>query len=257
MLPIDPSAIRDVLERAIGGDVGKTLRKEDRKKARELEGFLPEIARALAHAETGVIVDAAAGRGWVGLAALALLAPQVRAPMSVCAIERDPRRAALAAAAGERLGLTGYASRTGELADEALWPARADLVIALHACGSASDDAIDAAVRVRAPHVLIAPCCVARRLPVALRGEAELMRLGLPSRGAIRRHFVEAFVLGARTLKLESHGYHTELVAFAPDTVTPYNVVLRGRLVNEPVRRERAVRDLARLLAPIDSREEI
>ena len=63
-------------------------------------------------------------------------------------------------------------------------------------------------------------------------------------------HVVESFVLGARLWTMESLGYTTEAVAFVGETVTPYNVLLRGvRRVNDRTRIERAERELARLLS--------
>ncbi len=66
----------------------------------------------------------------------------------------------------------------------------------------------------------------------------------------MRRKFVESFVLGARLLEMESLGYTTEAVAFVGETVTPYNVLLRGRRRgNDRARIETAQRRLHTLLA--------
>lgn len=247
---VDGRAIEDFLRRLAAGSSPNELRKEDKKKVRELAGLLPEIERAISKRPNPCIVDAAAGRGWVGLATLALLAPRTSETLSVVAIERDPRHVGLAEAAATSEGLSGFHARAADLADPSAWPERADLVVALHACGDASDRAIAGAIAIRASHVLVAPCCVASKLPAAQRGRETLERLGLPSRGEIRRRFVEAFVMGTRTLALEAGGYHTEVVAFVGESVTPHNVVLRARLVDEPVRRERARCTLEQLLTP-------
>jgi hypothetical protein len=209
-------------ETAIGG-AGLRLRDEDRKKARELEGLLPEIARAIAGREAPVMVDAACGSGWVGLAAIALLdAPG----LTVIGIERDARKAERAAglAGGGRFRVTA-----ADVDDAQAWPAAPDLVVALHACGAASDHVITRAAAAGATAMLIAPCCVASSLPLSLLAAKKAEAMGLPHAGAVRRRFVESFVLGARLLRLESLGYETEAVAFVGETVTPYNVVLRAR----------------------------
>jgi hypothetical protein len=246
--PIDARAIEDFLRRIVPGNPANDLRNEDKKKVRELCGLLPEIERALAKARAPTIVDAASGRGWVGLAAMSLLAPRLAGALSVVAIERDTRRLELARDAAKNERLEGYVAHAADVSDASVWPERADLVVALHACGDASDRTIERAIAIRAKHVLVAPCCLAMSLPAARRGREEVARLGLPRRGEIRRRFVEAFVMGTRTLALEAGGYHTDAVAFVPETVTPYNLVLRGRLVDEPERRESSRLALERLL---------
>ena len=238
----------DVIERflhdtAIGG-AGLRLRDEDRKKARELEGLLPEIARALGRAPSPMLVDAACGSGWVGLAALALLdVPALR----VIAIERDPKKATRASTLAPEALRDRHVVHTSDVADVSAWPAAPDIVVALHACGDASDHVIARAAAVSARHILVAPCCVASTLPLSLVAATKADRLGLPRPGPIRRRFVESFVLGARLLTMESLGYTTEAVAFVGETVTPYNVVLRGRRGRDLPRIERAAIELARL----------
>jgi hypothetical protein len=229
---------------AIGG-AGLRLRDEDRKKARELEGLLPEIGRALSTAKTKTIVDAACGSGWVGLAALALLDVE---GASVIAIERDERKAARARALAEGARLDRFSVATADVADPSAWPASPAVVVALHACGEASDRVIERAAAADARTILIAPCCVASTLPLSRIAARRADRMGLPRPGPVRRRFVEAFVLGARLHTLESLGYATEAVAFVGETVTPYNVVLRARRGPDRTRMERAASELERLI---------
>jgi hypothetical protein len=232
---------RETIERflhdvAIGGE-GLRLRDEDKKKARELAGLLPEIARALEGTPAPVLVDAAGGSGWVGLAALALLElPGLR----VIGIEREAAKAARASALR---GEARYEVREADVADAGAWPDAPDLVVALHACGAASDHVIERAAAASARHVLVIPCCVASTLPLAELAATKADVLGLPRPGPVRRRFVESFVLGARLLAMESLGYRTEAVAFVGETVTPYNVLLRGvRRPNDRTRIEAAAR---------------
>ena len=134
-----------------------------------------------------------------------------------------------------------------QVEDEKAWPASPSLVVALHACGSATDGAIRSAAGVGARHIVVVPCCTAAAVSEekgALRAAA---RLGLPEHGWVRTAFAEAFVLAERTWMLEALGYETEVVAFVPTSVTPYNLLLHGRRVNEPVRTARAALALARL----------
>jgi hypothetical protein len=240
----DLEAIERFLHDTAIGGAGLRLREEDKKKARELEGLLPEIARALATAKTRTLVDAACGSGWVGLATLALL----DADVSVTAIERDENKAARARTLADGAKIEHYAVITADVADASAWPASPAVVVALHACGEASDRVIERAAAANARTILIAPCCVASTLPLSRVAARKADALGLPRPGPVRRRFVEAFVLGARLWTLESLGYATEAVAFVGETVTPYNVVLRGKRGRDRTRMERASSELDRML---------
>lgn len=238
---IDTAAVESFLHRVAIGGAGLRLRDEDRKKARELVGLLPEIVRALGRRRAPLLVDAAAGSGWVSLATLALARPDARA----LAIERDAKKAERARALAAAATLPSLEVREADLADASAWPSEPDLVVALHACGAASDLAIAHAARVDARAVLVVPCCVASALPMASLAVRKADALGLPRAAPVRRRFVESFVLGARLLTLESLGFETEAVSFVGESVTPYNVVLRGRRGRDAARMRRAATELS------------
>lgn len=211
----------------------------DQKKAKEIEGLLDALTPLVRNAKT--IVDAAAGRGYVGLA----LAARLKTDAALVFIERDERRVELIrAAAADRFTIDARAADVGDLA---AWPDAPDVVIALHACGDATDKTITAAVAKRAKHICVVPCCIAADLPAARRADAKAAGLGLPHHAEVRRRFVEASVLGERVLTLEAAGWETTTVPFVAPTVTPYNVLLRARRVGEPQRMREATEQLARL----------
>lgn len=227
------------------------LRDEDRRKAREVVAVLGEIERAtrrLSRRQPLVLVDAAAGKSYVGLlAAKLVLEPEAR-PASVVTLERDAARVAASRAALARLGTrVAVDCRVAEVRNHERWPPCPSLVVALHACGPAADDVIEAAVAQEARVLLLVPCCTSRLVPSAPRAEAEAERLGLPRHAPVRRRFVQAWVDSVRTLRLEAHGYQTEVVEFVGATVTPHNLLWRARRVGEPTRMADAARRLARL----------
>jgi hypothetical protein len=233
---------RDVgaaLERLWIGVHGATLRKEEVKKAREMTAFLDEVARARPRRDGEVVVvDAAAGKGYVGVLSASVLAPAV-----VHFIERDASRLAAAEVATRRAGVprVRFEFHCGDVGDTTLWPDEPDLVLALHACGPAADTILDAAVRTRARRLLLVPCCT----PARDRAVAE--ELGVPRHASVRRAFLESLVLAERTLRLEAAGFETEVVPFVAPTVTPHNLAYRARRVGERNRMRVAAERLARL----------
>src|SRR5437762_2128604 len=118
------SSVADVerwMERLYVGAPGATLRREDRKKAVEVAAMLGEIARAARGEVT--LVDAAAGKAYVGLLAAKLVLEPTGRKARVLTLERDGERAALAAAIAARLDTPVVIEcRAGDVGDAALWP---------------------------------------------------------------------------------------------------------------------------------------
>jgi len=228
------------LDRLYVAAEGASLRREDRRKAVETAAMLVEIERAAARLSGRkglLLLDAAAGKSYVGLlAAKLILAPRGDAS-SVVTLERDPRRVEASRRAAERLeaGLP-VACLRAEGGDPSAWPAEPDIVTALHACGDAADEILDRAVACRARVLLLAPCCTGRAVRACALAERRAAALDIPRHAPVRRRFIQALVDAERTWRLEAAGYETEVVEFVPPTVTPHNLLWRARRVGEPRR---------------------
>jgi hypothetical protein len=100
-------------------------------------------------------------------------------------------------------------------------PARIDIVTALHACNTATDDAIQFALAKQARHIVLVPCCQAEVAAVLRKHKNE--SFGKTPLSEIWRHPIHTREFGShltnvlRCLQLESHGYQltvTELVGW-------------------------------------------
>jgi hypothetical protein len=100
-------------------------------------------------------------------------------------------------------------------------PERIDIVTALHACNTATDDAIRFALAKRARHIVLVPCCQAEVAAELRKHKNE--SLAKTPLSEIWRHPIHTREFGSqitnvlRCLLLESHGYHvtvTELVGW-------------------------------------------
>ncbi|TKC93035.1 methyltransferase [Polyangium fumosum] len=221
---------------------GTKLRREDKKKSVEVAALLGEIER---HRKDALLVDAAAGKAYVGLVGAALLGFS-----RIHVIERKATRIAACEAAAARLGKRielGLAA--GDVGDAACWPEAPAVVVALHACGAASDAILDAASGAGAKWLYVVPCCYAASVPFAAAAEAKADALGMPRQAEVRRRFVMSLVDAERALRLEAAGYEVTITAFVPPTVTPHNLLFRARRVREPGRMREAAARLARLRA--------
>jgi hypothetical protein len=227
---------------------GAGLRQEDRRKAHEVAALLDEVARQVvrrSRRDPVVLVDAAAGKSYVGLLAAKLVLEPSGLPAVVITIEQDARRVTASRAAAERLGCrVSVECRQADVADPAAWPGAPTIVTALHACGPAADAIIDRTIAAGARTLLLAPCCTSRAVTAAARAERRASGLGIPRHAPVRRRFIQAMVDAERTWRLEAAGYETEVVEFVAATVTPHNLLWRARLVGEPVRMAAAARAL-------------
>jgi hypothetical protein len=105
--------------------------------------------------------------------------------------------------------------------DSPLLPEHIDIVTALHACNTATDDAIHFGLKKKARHMVLVPCCQAEVASVLnrLKGKA----LGKSALTELWRHPLHTREFGSqltnvlRCLQLEAHGYQvsvTELVGW-------------------------------------------
>ena len=246
------SDIEAVLHRLYIAAPQASLRKEDRKKATELGGMLLEIARIVKAVGKGRpfrMVDAAAGKAYVGLLAAELVLARKARTGQVILIERESRRATACRRAGASLRAPGVdiEVRATDVADAAAWPQEPDLVVALHACGPAADTIARQAIACRTRHLLLVPCCTSESVAASQLAVRRAEALGLPHHAEVRRRFIQAMVDSERTLALEAAGYETTVIPFVPPTVTPHNLLWRARRVGEPRHMAAAAEKLERL----------
>jgi hypothetical protein len=225
---------------------GATLREEERRKARQVAALLEEVERAVrrrARREPLLMVDAAAGKSYVGLLAAKLVFERLGVEARVVAIEREAARIEASRRACDRLGLrVPVECRCADVAEAAAWPAEAAIVTALHACGPAADTVIERSVETRAQTLLLVPCCTGRAVRAMPSAERLAGELSIPRHAPVRRRFLQAIVDAERTWHLEASGYETEVVEFVAATVTPHNLLWRARRVGEPTRMRAAGR---------------
>ena len=138
-------------------------------------------------------------------------------------------------ALARRLEADGLRFELGDIADADL--DGVDLVVSLHACDTATDVALERAVRAGAEVILAVPCCQHELLDqLANDALRPLLR-----HGTLRERLVAEVTDAARARLLELAGYDVQVVEFVALEHTPKNVLLRAR------RTERPARDRARL----------
>jgi SAM-dependent methyltransferase len=208
----------------------------------------PALDDVLARFGDPLIVDCGAGKGYLGFILYELfVGPAGKG--SVVGIES---RGDLARAAEERARRLGFARMrfvAGEVeAAGPELPERVHLVTALHACDTATDDALALAVRHNADHVAVVPCCqaeVARQLSAAPPARDDVA--ALCAHAWPRREFGSHLTNVVRTLALEAHGYKVTVTELAGWEHSLKNELILGKKVR--ARDAAAQARLAALLA--------
>ena len=124
-------------------------------------------------------------------------------------------------------------------------PSKLDVLIALHACDTATDDAILKGIRNNAKLIICAPCCHKQiRREMEKSGKTDAMtRFGI----FLERQSV-MITDAVRALVLEYCGYKTQVMEFIEIDNTPKNVLLVGRKSNKPVDKEAIAKQIKELL---------
>jgi SAM-dependent methyltransferase len=101
----------------------------------------------------------------------------------------------------------------------------ADLVLALHACDTATDEALARAIGWQAQWALAAPCC---HHDVAAQLRAPSPYGQLTRHGILRERFADVLTDTLRASLLRLNGYRVDVVEFVDSAHTPRNVMLRA-----------------------------
>jgi SAM-dependent methyltransferase len=188
------------------------------------------------------VVDLGCGNAYLTFAAQAYLADVRGLPARVVGVDARGQSRQHNIAVARQLGLDGSMSFLHADIGTVELPDRPDVVLALHACDTATDDAIARAVAWQAPLVMAAPCChhdIAAQLRASAAPEGYAM---LTRDGILRERFAETLTDALRASLLRLAGYRVDVFAFVESKHTPRNTMLRavrtGRAASEEDRRE-------------------
>ena len=167
-------------------------------------------------------VDIGAGKGYLTFALYDYLVSRLKLSCRLTGIEQRPE---LVSFCNDLAAKSGFAGLHFEAtAAASVKPAAIDLLIALHACDTATDDAIAYGVLGGAKLIVVAPCCqheIAPQLTAANDAVAGITRYGL-----LKQRQADLVTDAARALLLEASGYKTRIVEFVSTEHTAKNLLI-------------------------------
>jgi hypothetical protein len=110
----------------------------------------------------------------------------------------------------------------------------ADLVLALHACDTATDEALARAVRWQASVLLAAPCCHHDLQRQLMHAKAPKPYGMLTRHGILRERFADSLTDAFRAAILRLAGYRVEVIEFVESRHTPRNSLIRAVRTGAP-----------------------
>lgn len=188
--------------------------------------FIEPLLAAVHRDKGGVsLVDHGAGKSYLGFILYDLFFKALPAgdPSHIYGIETRAELVEKSEALAAQLGFSRMSFlnlSVAESIDSPTLPATVDVVTALHACDTATDDAIRFALAKNARHIVLVPCCQAEVAGVLRQNKGKSLGNALTE---IWRHPLHTREFGAqvtnvlRCLQLEAHGYQvsvTELVGW-------------------------------------------
>lgn len=184
-----------------------------------VEIFAPLIAAI--KAERPLIVDMGAGKGYLDFALYDYLATVARRPARIVGVEMRENLVADGNATARSSGFDGLRFETGAIMEYDA--AGADAVIALHACDTATDDAIFKGITAGAALIAVAPCCHKQIRRQMSAGKPDARFEPLLRHGIFVERQAEMVTDTLRALLLELNGYRTRVFEFVSDAHTPKN----------------------------------
>ena len=107
-------------------------------------------------------------------------------------------------------------------------PPKADLVVSLHACDTATDEALAKGVEWKARYILSAPCCQHElQKAIGKTDEGEGVFSGLLRQSILRERLCDILTDAFRAMILRILGYKTQVIEFVSSEATARNIMLK------------------------------
>ncbi len=169
------------------------------------------------------VADMGAGKGYLTFALYDYLVNVLHKTPSVVGVELRKELVDKCNTIAKESGFAGLSFVEGTIVDAKL--PKVDMLIALHACDTATDDAIFMGMKANAKVIVVAPCCH-KQIRKQINPVGNLGRI--TQFGILKERQSELLTDGLRALIMEAYGYKTNVFEFIATEHTPKNVLIVG-----------------------------
>jgi len=188
--------------------------------------ILSTLIKEIPESQTIKVVDMGSGKGYLTFALYDYLTNVLKLNSQVTGVEFRPELVELCNKIAKSTGFGQLFFEQGTI--EKFKSTDINILIALHACDTATDEAIFKGITSHADLIVVAPCChkQIRRQMEAHKTSNDLDFL--TKYGIFLERQAEMVTDGIRALILEYFGYKTKVFEFISDAHTPKNVMIVG-----------------------------
>jgi SAM-dependent methyltransferase len=172
------------------------------------------------------VVDMGSGKGYLTFALYDYLHQVLEEQIKVTGVEYREDLVGLCNAIARQSGFKQLDFVQGTIENYDI--SNIDLLIALHACDTATDDAIFKGIKANAKLIVVAPCCHKQVRREMEKNKVKNEMSVLTKYGIFMERQAEMVTDGIRALILEYFGYKTKVFEFISDAHTPKNVLVVG-----------------------------
>jgi ribosome modulation factor len=221
-----PGADRPYLHALGITDAGGSVLKSAQSKYRQINRYVELLAPMISENMLKV-VDMGSGKGYLTFALYDYLTTVRHMAPHVTGVEQRAELVTLCNRIAAETGFGGLRFVQGTIGDYDA--SGVDILIALHACDTATDDALAKGIAAGAALIVVAPCChkqIRREMEKAGPRNRDDFLL---KHGVFLERQAAMVTDGLRALVLESRGYTTKVFEFISDAHTAKNVMIVGK----------------------------
>lgn len=207
----------------ITNDAGKILN-NGQKKYRQINKYIEIVANLLDQVEIPTdarIADMGSGKGYLTFALYDYLKNMKNIAPHIVGVERRPDLVDFCNGLAKEAGFEGLefvAKDITEFEETGL-----DMLIALHACDTATDIAIAKGIKNNAKVILVAPCCH-KQISDEMHCNSNMQ--AIVKHGILHERQAEIITDGIRALLLEANGYQSKVFEFISNEHTSKNLMI-------------------------------
>ncbi len=216
-------------------DAQGRLRNDKIRKYNQIDRFTelaePLLKELAAGGERLNVFDLACGKSYLSFVLNYYLREKMMLPCQITGIDYS---AGVIESSQRLAAQLGYRNMTFEQADLREFRAAGpvDLCISLHACDTATDFALFAAITAGSRAIIVVPCCQRELLAADFNLPASLA--GLLKHGVLKARIADLLTDDLRLLLLKAAGYETSLIEYISPLETPKNLMIRARFTGKP-----------------------
>lgn len=185
------------------------------------------------------IIDVGSGKGYLTFALYDYLTNTLKKRVRIVGIERRTDMISLCMKIREACEFQKLEFVSKDIND--FKSSEIDIIIALHACDTATDSAIYQGIRSQANLIICAPCCH-KQVRNDMKKKSKFN--SLTKHGIFEERQAEMLTDTLRILLMEKKGYKTKAFEFISNEHTRKNVMLMGKKTNKKINSERIQKDI-------------